>query len=359
MQAFVGTYTRDEGHVDGKAKGIYQISADTSTGQLFRVSTVSDITNPSFVIFSPDGKYLYAASETADGEQGNGQVYAYAIDGQEVTALNRQGSHGGAPCQLAIHPTGKYLFVANYLGGIAMYPIRPDGSLAPASHTEYPEGSGPHPRQKASHPHSVTIDREGRFAYVADLGTDKILIFLINLETGTLEPAETPFAQVAPGAGPRHLTFHPNGQLLYAINELNSTITTFSYDRANGQLEALQTVSTLPMDFTGNNTCADIHIDPSGRFLYGSNRGHNSIAMFSIDPGNGFLEKIGYQSTAGEIPRNFAIDPFGKFLYVANQNSGNIVYFKINPESGALEPIDELRIPTPVCIQFAPLRQPS
>lgn len=355
MQAFVGTYTRKEGHVDGKAKGIYQINADTSNGQLFRISTVPDIINPSFVTFSPDGRYLYAASEIGGDDDPSGFVYAYSVDGITVQNLNRQISHGMAPCHLVVHPSGKYLFVANYLGGIAMYPIQTDGSLAEASHVQYFEGSGPNARQKASHPHSITLEHEGRFAYVADLGTDKIMIFSINLEKGSLEPAAIPFAKVAPGAGPRHLTFHPNGQLVYVINELNSTITTFSFDRADGHLEALQTVPTLPMSFTGENTCADIHLTPDGRFLYGSNRGHNSLALFTIDPGTGFLEPIGHQPAGGEVPRNFAIDPHGRFLYVANQNSDNIVQFKIDATNGSLTKVDELHIPTPVCIQFAPV----
>lgn len=359
MQAFIGTYTRKEGHVDGKAKGIYQINADTSSGELFRISTIPDITNPSFVVYSPDGRYLYAVSEIGGGDDPHGYVYAYALNGDKAEPLNRQYSHGNAPCHLAVHPSGKFLFLANYMGGIAMYPIQQDGSLGEASHVQYLEGSGPTARQKSSHPHSVTLDQDGHFAYVADLGTDKIMIFSVNLEKGSLEPASTPFAQVAPGAGPRHMTFHPNGQLVYAINELNSTITLFSYDRADGHLEALQTVSTLPMSFTGNNSCADIHLAPNGRFLYGSNRGHNSIAMFSVDAGTGFLEPIGHEPTGGDIPRNFAIEPGGKFLYAANQNSDNIVYFKIDPGNGRLHKVDELHIPTPVCIQFAPTKEKS
>lgn len=359
MQAFVGTYTRGEGHVDGKAKGIYQIHADTGTGQLYRIGTVPDIVNPSFVVYSPDGRYLYAASEIGGADEPTGFVYSYALQGDAVQALNRQPSHGKAPCHLAVHPSGRYLFVANYLGGIAMYPIQADGSLAEASHVQYLEGSGPSPRQKSSHPHSVTLDQEGRFAYVADLGTDKIMIFSINLEKGSLIPAATPYTQLAPGAGPRHLTFHPNGQLVYAINELNSTITAFSYDRADGHLEALQTVSTLPMSYTGNNTCADIHLTPNGRFLYGSNRGHNSIAMFTVDPGTGFVEPIGHEPTDGEVPRNFALDPYGKFLFAANQNSDNIVYFRIDPGNGRLNKVGELHIPTPVCVQFAPVKEKS
>ncbi|MCB0634857.1 MAG: lactonase family protein, partial [Lewinella sp.] len=257
-----------------------------------------------------------------------------------------------------IHPSGKYAFVANYMGGIAMYPVSEDGSLQEASYVHYLEGSGPSPRQQSSHPHSITLDPDGRFAYVADLGTDKIMIFIINLENGILEPANTPFAQLAPGAGPRHLAFHPNGQLLYAINELNSSITSFRYDRADGHLQALQTVSTLPMDFNGDNTCADIHLTSDGRFLYGSNRGHNSIAIFFVDPGTGALEPMGHQSTGGEVPRSFAIDPFGGILYVANQNSDNIVYLKIGKD-GKLEKIGELHIPTPVCLKFRPVVEAS
>jgi 6-phosphogluconolactonase len=358
MQAFVGTYTRKEGHVDGKAKGIYQLELDSGSSRLLRVGTIPDIINPSFVNFDPKGRFLYAVSEIGGGADTTGYVYAYALDGQEVKFLNRQVSHGMAPCHVVVHPSGKYAFAANYMGGIAMYPINEDGSLAAASDVRRLEGSGPTARQKSSHPHSVTLDADGRFAYVADLGTDKIMIFFINQEAGKLEPAGSPFAQLAPGAGPRHLVFHPNGQLLYAINELNSTITSFRYDRADGHLQALQTVSTLPMDFNGNNSCADIHLTPDGRFLYGSNRGHNSIAIFSVDPGTGSLEPMGHQSTGGEVPRNFAIDPFGKVLYVANQNSDNIVYLKIG-EDGSLEKIGELYIPTPVCLQFRPVVEAS
>lgn len=353
MQAFVGTYTREEGHVNGKAKGIYQLKLDTSNNQLLRLSTVPDIVNPSFVTFDPKGEFLYAVSEIGGGTDTTGYVYAYALKGEEVQFLNRRISHGMAPCHVVVHPSGKYAFVANYMGGVAMYPINADGSLEEASDVHYLEGSGPSPRQKASHPHSVTLDPDGRFAFVADLGTDKIMIFFIDQENGKLEPAGSPFAQVAPGAGPRHLAFHPNGQLLYAINELNSTITSFSYDRADGHLQALQTISTLPMDFQGDNYCADIHLTPDGRFLYGSNRGHNSIAVFSVDPGTGGLESLGHYPSGGDFPRNFAIDPSGKVLYVANQNSDNIVYLKIG-EDGKLQKIGELHIPTPVCLQFRP-----
>ena len=359
LPAFVGTYTRTEGHVDGQAKGIYEIGLDTSDGTLFRIKTIPNIINPSFITYAPNGKFMYAVSEVGGGEDTTGHIYAYGIQGEEVQFINREISHGIAPCHLTVHPSGKYLFVANYMGGIAMYPIQQNGSLSPASHVQYLIGSGPHPRQAASHPHSITLDQEGRFAYVADLGTDKIMIFSVDLEKGSLEPAAVPFTMLAPGAGPRHLSFHPNGQLVYAINELNSTITTFSYDRADGHLEALQTVSTLPTGFTGENSCADIHLQPNGRFLYGSNRGHNSIAMFAIDSNTGFLEPIGHQSTLGEIPRNFAIDPSGQFLFVANQNSDNIVRFRLNPQTGGLEHLGELRIPTPVCIQFAPVPKPS
>ena len=354
MQAFIGTYTRTEGHVDGQARGIYQVAVDSTTGQLYRTGVIPDITNPSFLVLSSDGRYLYAVSEVGGGADSTGYVHAYRIEGGEGQLLNRQPSHGIAPCHLAVHPSGNYLFTANYGGGIAMYPIREDGALDAASHVLYFEGSGPHPRQKASHPHSIAIDQAGRFAYVADLGTDKIMIFLIDLENGKLEAANTPFARLAPGAGPRHLAFHPNGQLLYAINELNNSITLFGYDRADGSLEALQTIGTLPRDYTGDNSCADIHIDPSGRYLYGSNRGHNSIAVFSVNSKNGFLEPVGYQPTGGAVPRNFNILPDGRRLYVANQNSNNIVYFNIDPDSGRLTPFGELSVPTPVCIQFAP-----
>lgn len=357
--AFVGTYTRKEGHVDGKAEGIYHLHVDSTNGRLNRVATITGIINPSFVVLSPDGRYLYAVSEIGGRSDSTGFVYAYAIRGDDVRLLNRRPSHGIAPCHLAIHPTGAYLFVANYAGGVSVYPLQTDGSLSAASHIERFEGQGPHPRQEASHPHSVAISPDGRFIYVADLGTDRILIFHFNLEEGSLTPAALPYAKLAPGAGPRHLSFHPNGQLIYVINELNSTITAFQYDRTDGSLQPLQSVSTLPMSYDGENLCADIHLTPDGRYLYGSNRGHNSLAIFAVDPGDGSLTTVGYQPTLGDFPRNFAIDARGRYLYVANQNTDSIIQFEIDSTNGELLYLETLEIPTPVCIQLPPLHLPS
>lgn len=356
---FVGTYTRPEGHVLGKAEGIYRLQRHPKSGKLIQRSVIGDIINPSYLTFSPDGKYLYAVSEIGGGQDTTGYVYAYAVTEDEVQMINRRPSHGIAPCHLAIHPSGKYLFVANYGGGISMYPLERGGRLGEAVYKEKFSGQGPHERQDASHPHSVTISPDGRFAYIADLGTDRILIFNIHLEEGRLEAATSPYAQLAPGAGPRHLAFHPNGQLIYSINELNSTITAFQYDRTDGHLQALQTVSTLPGSYTGENHCAEISLTPNGNYLYGSNRGHNSLAIFSVDANTGELNSIGYQPTLGDAPRHFTIDDRGRFLYVANQNTDNIVQFEIDSTRGDLLYQETFQIPTPVCIQLPPRPAPS
>jgi 6-phosphogluconolactonase len=237
---------------------------------------------------------------------------------------------------------------------VAVLPIDPDGRLAPASARVQHEGSSVHRRQRAPHAHWIDVDPSGRFALVADLGLDEILSYRLDAG-GRLTPYPEGTARLAPGAGPRHLAFHPDGRRAYVIDEIDSTITVLAYDPAAGRFETLQRVSTLPEDYQGSSTTAEIALDPSGRFAYGSNRGHDSIAIFAIDIETGRLTPAGHQPSGGRTPRSFAIDPSGRFLLAANQGSDNVAVFRISREDGALAPIGEpLRVPRPVCILFAP-----
>lgn len=350
----VGTYTKKEGHVDGKAKGISILKMDGTTGRLTPHTLKEGIINPSFATFSPDGNFVYAVSETGDDVGPSGTVHAFSVNPQtqELTKLNEQISHGFAPCHINMDKQARCAFVANYVGGVvAVYPIQKDGSLAPASDVIKLEGKGAHPEQEASHPHSVILSPDERFAFVPDKGTDKIWAFEIDYAKGKLTPAGQVFAPVHSGAGPRHLVFHPNGLFAYVINELDATVTGFRYDAAKGELTEIQNTTTIPADYTGRNACADIHLSPDGRFLYGSNRGHNSIVIYSVNETTGQLQLVGHEPTRGDFPRNFMVAPGGDWLYVANQNSGNIVHFKIDHATGKLTHTGETLTPTPVCLK--------
>lgn len=350
----VGTYTKKEGHVDGKAKGISILKMDAATGTLTPQALVEGIINPSFVTFSPDGNFVYAVSETGDDVGPSGTVQAFSVDPQTkaMTKLNEQITHGFAPCHVNIDREARCVFVANYVGGVvAIYPIKEDGSLAPASDVKKLVGKGPHGEQQASHPHAVMLSPDERFAFVPDKGSDKIWAFEIDYANGKLNPSKQPFTKVKAGSGPRHMVFHASGKFAYAINELNASITAFRYDSLSGGLTEIQNITTLPADFKDWNACADIHLLLDGRFLYGSNRGHNSIAIYSVDQATGMLQVIGHESTHGEVPRNFMIAPGGDFLYVANQNSDNIAHFKVDRETGKLNYIGETKTPTPVCLK--------
>ncbi len=350
---WIGTYTKSEGHVDGKAGGIYRIKVDGASGGFKDQIAKQGIINPSFVAVSPDQQFLYAVSETGPDVDSTGYIYAYKIGQDSLMSLNRQSSQSFAPCHVSVHPTGKWVFLANYVGGVvAMYPVLETGELGPASDVHRLSGSGPHPRQESSHPHSVFVDPTGQYVLTPDLGTDKIMIFKVDTEQGKLIPASPAFVETEPGAGPRHLVFYPGGKAFYGINELNNTITLFRFDPATGVATREQSVSTLPKDFTGNSFTADIHLTPDGRFLYGSNRGHNSIAIFGVNPDDQSLTALGHQPTLGDFPRNFVIDPPGQRLYVANQNSDNIVQFLIDAQTGLLTEEVQYRVPTPVCLVF-------
>lgn len=353
VTTFIGTYTRKEGHVDGKGAGIYVFNQDSTSGSLDQVYVEEGIVNPSFVLPSHDGKFLYAVEEIGPDVDSVGHVVAYAWDGKALKKLNSQSSHSFAPCHLNTDSQGRYVFVANYVGGtIAMLPIDENGGLQPASAVIKLSGKGPHARQDSSHPHSMNLSPDEKYLYVPDLGTDYINIYQIDYQNGKLTPANPAFIQMESGAGPRHFTFHPTLPFAYVINELNGTITAMRWQAESGALDIIQSTPTLPADFQGENTTSDIHITPNGQFLYGANRGHNSIAGYKIDVNNGQLTPIGYSSTQGEIPRNFAISPDGNYLYAANQNSDNIILFSIDND-GKLKYRNEIKVPTPVCVQFA------
>lgn len=344
LTLYIGTYT------SGKSEGIYIYRMDQANGELTRAGSVKS-ENPSFLTIDPAKRYLYAVNEKPEGT-----VSAFAINRRtgELSLLNQQSSHGADPCHVSVDSRSKSVLVANYTSGsLAVFPIQRGGTIGEAVDVEQHEGSGPCEQQKGPHAHCIKLDQANRFAFSADLGNDHVMIYRFNPLNGKLEPATQASATLHPGAGPRHLAFHPNGKFLYVINELDSSVTTFKYDAARGTLTAFETVSALPRDFRDKSYCADIHVAQSGRFLYGSNRGHNSIVVFAIDPRTGRLNLVEHVSTRGKWPRNFTIDPSGRFLFVANQHTDNVVTFRIDAQTGRLTPTGQsVEIPVPVCLQF-------
>ncbi|NOY81244.1 MAG: lactonase family protein [Kiritimatiellaeota bacterium] len=351
---FVGTYTK------GDSVGIYAFRFDSATGALAFTGESAKTPNPSFLAPSPDGNFLYAVSElSGPGPNGKGALGAWRIDrtSGRLSFINRQATHGNSPCHVVLDRRGRFVFAANYGSGtLAVLPVRADGSLGPASAVVRHQGRGADPRrQRGPHAHSMLVDDDRRIAYAADLGIDKVMIHTIDFDNGKLLPADPPFAQLHPGAGPRHMALHPNGGFLYVINELDSTVTVFRRTSDTPALTAVQTISALPPDFKGKSFCADIHVHPNGRFVYGSNRGHDSVVAYRIDGTTGTLACLGHTSTRGRIPRNFAFDPTGRFLLVANQESFNIVVFRVDAKTGALEFAgQETPAPYPVCLKFLP-----
>lgn len=352
---FVGTYT------SGESEGIYVYRMDMETGKLIYVGKATGIPNPSFLTLSNDNNYLYAVSETEnfEGETG-GSVWAYSIDPETASLnyLNKQPTFGAAPCHVSIDHSGRWLLTANYLGGnVTVNPINEDGTIGSATETKEHEGSSVHSRQKAPHAHCILPDPGNKFIFAADLGIDKLVGYSFNSEQGKLLKDDDATTTIESGAGPRHFKFHPNGRLLFLIRELDSSISSFSYNPETGKMTEVQTVPTLPEDFSGENTCADIHLHPNGRFVYGSNRGHNSIVVHRVDPETGEMDYVGHVGSGGKRPRNFGIDPTGRYMLVANQDSDNIVTFQINPETGLPEETGNIiEVPTPVCILFMAIR---
>lgn len=353
---YVGTYTGKE------SKGIYRLKLDLSDGALENEGVVAEVKNPSFLAIDPKGRRLYSVAEieTFEGKKAGG-VAAFEIDPDSgaLSKLNEQSSGGPGPCHLVVDRLGKAVLVANYGGGsVAVLPIDPDGRLEPASAFVQHEGRSVNPRrQEKPHAHSINVDPSNRYAFVADLGVDKVFVYRFNADDGALEPNDPPFVATPPGGGPRHFALHPSGKFAYANNELTSSVNAFAYDAGVGALTLLQTVSTLPPESRddSDNTTAEVQVHPSGRFVYVSNRGHDSIAVFKVDEDSGKLEIFEYTPTGGKVPRNFGIDPTGRFLLAANQDSDNVVVFRIDEEKGGLTPTRvEVEAPTPVCIKFLP-----
>ena len=348
---YVGTYT-----ASGKSEGIYLYGMSVVTGALTRINAFKSV-NPSFLTIDRTKRFLYAVNEVGEylGKPG-GAVSAYEIERStfNLRLKNEQATNGADPCHLTIDRQGKTLLVANYTGGnLTSLPVRSDGTLGMATEVKQHEGSSIKEQQKGPHAHCVILDRAERYALAADLGIDKVMIYRFDKATGKLTPAQQPSAELQQGAGPRHLTLHPNGRYLYVINELDSTMTAFKYNAPTGTLTLVETVSTLPTDFSGVSYCADLHVSPSGKFLYGSNRGHNSIVVFEIDQRTGKLKLVEHVSTEGDWPRNFTIDPSGRFLLVANQRSDKVVVFAIDQQTGRLKPTGQTaEIPVPVCLKF-------
>lgn len=346
---YVGTYTRS-----GRSQGIQVFQRDPSSGKLTFLHTVAEV-DPSFLTFDPTRRFLLAVSEGL-GLDG-GAVVSFSVNSEtgQLTPLSRQPSLGGEPCHLCCDPTGRYALVANHEhGSVVVLPVDADGRLAPVSDFQQHVGSGPGPTQAGPHAHWVDFDLPGKRVLVADKGIDKIVIYRLDTDTGKLIPNNPAFGSLHAGAGPRHLAFHPSGHYAYVNGEADMTITAFSYDDQRGALEALQVLSTLP-EGPSRDGCstAEIVVEPAGRFVYVSNRGHDSIAIFGIDQATGRLTAAGHTPTQGRIPRNIAIDPTGTFLYAANQESDTIVHFRIDHEQGQLTPTGDVTpVGAPVCILF-------
>jgi 6-phosphogluconolactonase len=347
---YVGTYTRS-----GRSNGIHVFQRDPQSGKLTLLQSLAEV-DPSFLTCSPRRRFLFAVSEGL-GLNG-GAVASYTIDGStgQLAPLSHQPSLGGEPCHLCCDPTGHWVLVANHEhGSVVVLPVDADGRLGPVSHFQQHVGSGPGPTQKGPHAHWVDFDLPGRRVLVADKGIDKVMIYRLDADTGKLVPNAPAFGSLHAGAAPRHLAFHPSGRYAYVNGEADMTITAFNYDDERGALDQLQVLSTLPEGAPRDGcSTAEIVVEPTGRFVYVSNRGHDSIAIFGIDPATGRLTAAGHTSTQGRTPRSIAIDPTGTFLYAANQNSDTIVHFRIDHEQGQLIPTGEVTpVGAPVCILFS------
>jgi len=343
VPVYVGTYT------SGESKGIYLLSFDSDSGELKKVGVAAEVANPSFLAMHPKGKFVYAANETETGE-----LSAFKINKKTgmLEFINEAPSGGAHPCHLVVDSTGKNLLTANYTGGsVSVTKIKADGSLGKQSSFIQHTGSSVSPRQKEPHAHSINLDLENKFAVAADLGTDELLVYKFTARYGKLKQATS--TKLSPGSGPRHFAFHPDGKHAYAINELLSTMSVLEYDAKKGALKEIQTLTTLPQDFTGKSFTAEVRVSADGKFVYGSNRGHDSIAVFRVNPDH-TLTLVQIEKMGGKTPRNFNLDPTGKFLLAAGQDSNDIHVFAIDPKLGKLTKTEySIKIPSPVCIRFA------
>ncbi|HKW32751.1 MAG TPA: lactonase family protein [Candidatus Acidoferrum sp.] len=353
---YVGTYTTKTA-----SKGVYSFRYDSSSGKLTPIGFAAETQDPSWVAIHPSGKFLYAVNEAGK----NSMVSAFSLDAKsgKLTQLNQLPALGEDPCYLSFDRTGKYVFVANYTSGnVVVFPIEADGKLGSATANVRDEGRlGPNKeRQEGPHAHWIEASAGNRYAYVSDLGLDTVLIYKFEAASGKLgnpgsNPVDAFSATLAPGSGPRHVAFSRSGNFMYVLGELQSTVTVFA-NEAREKYRAVQTISALPTGFSGRNDAAEITIHPSGKFLYTSNRGHESLALFRIEPATGKLTRAGDYSVEGKEPRHFAIDPPGNFLLAEDQLSDKIVTFRINQKTGALTPTgDSVEVPSPVCIAFMPV----
>jgi 6-phosphogluconolactonase len=335
---YIGTYTQ-------KGEGIYVYEFDRSDYSFKELQVITSKTSPSFLEFHPNKKYLYAANE------GNNTVSAYAIDPAtaKLTALNAQPSLGKGPCHVAVDPKGRFLYVSNYGSGqLGVYLLNPDGTIGAVADSIQDKGN---PSQKP-HMHSVIPSADGKFIYASDLGIDKIMVYSVDQKTGKLTPGAVPYAEVKAGDGPRHFAIHPNGNFGYSACELASVVNSFSIVKGSGALVPLERVTMLPGDFTGKSYAADIHFSPDGKFLYASNRGHESLAIYGVNAKTGKLTVAGHAETHGKHPRNFLVDQKGEFVIATNRDNDNVVFFKRNSSTGQLTYTGkEISIPTPVCVK--------
>lgn len=349
VTVFVGTYTNSQ------SKGIYRLQFDEASGKLSAPSLAAESESPSFLAMHPTGRYLYAANEHPSGPaSAPGKISAFAVDGSALKLINIVSSRGAGPCHVAVDRTGHWLFAANYAGGsIAAFPIQANGALGEASSFIQHTLTSVEPRQKEPHAHMVVLSPDNRFLLVADLGGDRVFVYRFDERSGKLTLNDPPAGILPPGSGPRHIAFSRDGRLLYVLSELKDTVTTFRWDATKGVLESTDSLSALPAGYTGPKSGAEIAVHPTGKFLYTSNRGHDTIAMFAI-AADGKLAISGHQPTRGKTPRNFAIDPSGKFLLAANQDSSTIAVFRVDGKTGGLTPVgDPVAVPTPVSILFA------
>jgi len=352
---YFGTYT------GAKSQGIYASRFDTESGTLSAPALAAPSANPSYLTLAPNQHLIFAVNETEhfDGQAG-GAVSAFKLDPAtgKLALLNQQPSGGSDPCHLAVAADGKFLVVANYSSGsVAALPVQTNGFISPSSSVVQHHGSSVNPqRQAGPHAHCIAVDSANHRVFACDLGLDKVMIYRLNETNGALTADENPWVELKPGSGPRHIAFSPDGRHAYVISEMASTLTTFAYDPENGTLKEMQTVSTLPKDFHGKNTCAELVVHPTGKFVYGSNRGDDSIAVFAVDESTGRLQFVERQSTRGKTPRGFAIDPTGQYLIAANQDSDSVVVFRINAQTGRLTWTGQtVEVGKPVCVTFVPL----
>lgn len=352
FRTYIGTYSR------GDSKGIYSFVLDTGAGTLTPEGLVAETENPSFLAIHPTGKYLYAVNEIDKYQgQASGSVTAFKINASsgKLERLNEVAAGGTTTCHVNISRNGKFAVIANYgSGSCAAFALGPDGKLGERTAFHQHAGTSSDPgRQKGPHAHSVNFDTQNKHVIVADLGLDQVKVYNFNAATGAMTPNEPAFTKVKAGSGPRHFSFHPSGKYAYVINEMACTVTAFNWNAAKGTLTEIDTITTLPGPVEKGFSTAEVVAHPNGKFVYGSNRGHNTIAVFQVDAATGKLKTVEHKSTQGAVPRNFSIDPTGQFLIAANQNTDTIVPFRINQTSGALEQVGApVKAPVPVCVRY-------